>query len=372
MEDPVSGPGCSLDEAVLLSVLSDVENGDFSVRMPTDLMAATAVARKIQRACAIGFKLDHETVTVSASIGIAIYPQHGSTTPELLRRADVAMYVAKRSGSGHASVDVAREAQTADQVALLVDLRDCVARNQLVLHYQPKIDLGTRGISGVEALIRWRHPVRGLLPPGSFIPEVERTSLMEPVTRWVLNEALRQQQIWREQGIDLTMAVNVSARSLGANSTLAETVKELTTAWKTRPGELILELTEGALIEAAANDVLARLHEMGERLSIDDFGTGYSSLAYLQRLPMDEIKIDRSFVNGLSSGSDNAVIVRSTIDLAHNLGLAVVAEGVEDHACMNMLIRYGCDCAQGFFFGRPCPAEELTAWLAESPFGIGA
>ncbi len=336
----------------------------------TDLTAATAVAWKIQRACATGFKLDHETVTVSASIGIAIYPEHGRTSAELLRRADVAMYVAKRSGTGHASVDVAQEAQTADQVALLVDLRECVHSDQLVLHYQPKIDLGTRAISGVEALIRWRHPTRGLLPPGSFIPEVERTALIAPVTRWVLNEALRQQQIWREQGFDLTMAVNVSARSLGAHTTLAETVQELTAAWKTRPGELILELTEGALIEAAATDVLARLHKMGGRLSIDDFGTGYSSLAYLQRLPMDEIKIDRSFVTGLGSSSDNSVIVRSTIDLAHNLGLAVVAEGVEDHACMNMLIRYGCDRAQGYFFGRPCPADELTAWLANSPFGV--
>jgi len=192
---------------------------------------------------------------------------------------------------------------------------------------------------------------------------------MGPVTRWVLNEALRQQRSWHDQGMNLTMAVNISARSLGADSTLAETVQELTETWGTVPGQLILELTEGALVEAAASDVLTRLHEMGPALSIDDFGTGYSSLAYLQRLPMDEIKIDKSFVMSLCPSSDDAVIVRSTIDLAHNLGLTVVAEGVESDVSMNMLVGYGCDRAQGYFFGRPCAPEELTTWLAESPFG---
>jgi diguanylate cyclase (GGDEF)-like protein/PAS domain S-box-containing protein len=334
----------------------------------TDLAAAASVAWKIQQTCAAGFELDHEIVNVAASIGIAMYPEHGKTTPELLRRADVAMYVAKRSGSGHAVVDAAQEEQTSQQLALLVDLRQCVAREELTLHYQPKIDLGTGEISGVEALIRWNHPVHGLLMPGHFVPEMERTDLMAPVTRWVLNEALCQQRIWRDQGIDLTMAVNISARSLGGESALVETVQELTAAWGTLPGRLILELTEGALIEAGASDVLAQLHEMGQGLSIDDFGTGYSSLAYLQRLPMDEIKIDKSFVMSLCPASDDAVIVRSTIDLAHNLGLTVVAEGVETEVAMNMLIGYGCDRAQGYFFGRPCAASELTTWLTESPF----
>lgn len=338
----------------------------------TDLAGAATVAWKIHDTCATGFKLDHEILHVSASIGIAMYPEHGKTTSELIRRADVAMYVAKRSGSGHAVVDAAQEEQTARQLALLVDLRECVARNELVLHYQPKIDLQTRVVTGVEALLRWRHPVHGLLAPLGFMPEVERTDLIAPVTRWVLNEALRQQRSWRDQGIDLTTAVNISARSLSADSTLPETVKELTAAWGTRPGQLILELTEGALIEAAASDVLARLHEMGESLSIDDFGTGYSSLAYLQRLPMDELKIDKSFVTSLTAAGDDAVIVRSTIDLAHNLGLSVVAEGVENDVSMNLLVGYGCDRAQGYFFGRPCPAEELTTWLSESPFGAQA
>jgi diguanylate cyclase (GGDEF)-like protein/PAS domain S-box-containing protein len=336
---------------------------------PTDLATASEVAFKIERTCAIGFQLEQEVVQVSASIGIALFPEHGTTTAELLRRADMAMYVAKRSGSGHAVCDAAAEKQTAHQLALLVDLRQCIAREQLVLHYQPKINLVTREISGVEALLRWHHPIHGLMGPGSFMAEVERTELITPVTRWVLDEALRQQRVWRYEGVDLTMAVNISARSLGPNSSLPATVAELTETWGTPPEQLVLELTESAVIEAAAPEILDRLHGMGERLSIDDFGTGYSSLAYLQRLPVDEIKIDRSFVMRLEEETDQAVIVRSTIDLAHNLGLTVVAEGVEDQTPLDMLVAYGCDSAQGYFFSPPCTADELTKWLTESPYG---
>jgi diguanylate cyclase (GGDEF)-like protein/PAS domain S-box-containing protein len=334
----------------------------------TDLAAAAEVAWKIQQTCAAGFDFDGEMVYVSASVGIAMFPEHGRTAEELLRRADVAMYIAKRTGSGHAVVDAAQEEATAKQLALLVDLRQCISKEELILHYQPKIDLETHEVSGVEALVRWRHPVRGLLMPGSFMSEVESTELIGPVTKWVLNEALRQQHAWRAEGIDLTVAVNISGRSLGARSSLPDAVHQLTEAWKTPPGRLILELTESALIEASAPEVLGRLHGMGETLSIDDFGTGYSSLAYLQRLPVDELKIDKSFVTGLSTAGDDAVIVRSTIDLAHNLGLTVVAEGVEDEAAKEMLIGYGCDRAQGYFFARPCPADEFIAWLDRSPY----
>jgi diguanylate cyclase (GGDEF)-like protein/PAS domain S-box-containing protein len=338
----------------------------------TDLSAAAAVAWKIQQTCLPGFVVDDKVVHVSASVGIALFPEHGKTTSELLRRADAAMYVAKKSGGGHAVFDVAQETQAAQQLALLGDLRQCVARDQLVLHYQPKIDLATRKLSGVEALIRWQHPVQGLLSPASFMAEVERTELIEPVTRWVLDEALRQQRIWRDQGVDLTMAVNISAHSLRSKSDLAGTVAELTDIWGTPPDRLILELTEDALIEAAAPEILTRLHEMGERLAIDDFGTGYSSLAYLQRLPVDEIKIDRSFVASLATTSDAEVIVNSTIGLAHNLSLTVVAEGVEDENVLKMLAEHDCDAAQGYFFGRPCAAKDLTTWLTDSPYGTPA
>jgi diguanylate cyclase (GGDEF)-like protein/PAS domain S-box-containing protein len=336
----------------------------------TDLTAAAAVAWKIRHICEPAFEIKDQLIRVPMSVGIALFPEHGTTGTELLRRADMAMYDAKRSGSGHAVFDAAHEDQLVAQLALLVDLRQCVARDELILHYQPKIDLATRKVSGVEALLRWRHPERGLLPPASFMPDVERIELIAPVTRWVLNEALRQQRIWRDEGIDLTMSVNISAHSLGAASKLPDTVAELTEAWGTAPHRLTLELTEGALIEATAPAILARIHDMGQHVSIDDFGTGYSSLAYLQRLPVDEIKIDRSFVTSLAPGTDDEVIVRSTIDLAHNLGLTVVAEGIEDESVLTMLAGYGCDSAQGFLFSRPCTGEELTVWLTESPYGL--
>jgi diguanylate cyclase (GGDEF)-like protein/PAS domain S-box-containing protein len=338
----------------------------------TDLASAAALAWKLQQTCEPGFVVNDEVVHVAASIGIAVFPEHGRTTAELLRHADAAMYVAKRSGGGHAVWDAAQQTQAEHQLELLRDLRQCVAREELVLHYQPKIDLGTGEISGVEALLRWQHPLKGLLSPASFMPEVERTELIAPVTRWVLNEALRQQRIWIDQGVDLTMAVNISAHSLRHTNGLPDTVAELTDIWGTAPDRLILELTEGALIEAAAPEILGRLHDMGEIMSIDDFGTGYSSLAYLQRLPVDELKIDRSFVTSLAAGTDDAVIVRSTIDLAHNLGLTVVAEGVEDKIAMDLLVAYGCDSVQGYHLSRPYAAEDLTAWLTESPYAAPA
>jgi diguanylate cyclase (GGDEF)-like protein/PAS domain S-box-containing protein len=332
----------------------------------TDLPAAAAMVWKLQQTCASGFELDEQVVHVSASIGIAIFPEHGKTPAELLRRADVAMYHAKRSGSGHAIVDDAQEELATRQLQLLLDLRNCVSRSELILHYQPKVQLGTGAICGVEALVRWQHPARGVLLPGMFMAEVERSELLAPLTQWVLNEALRQQRAWHDDGIDLTMAVNISAHSLTARSTLLASLEQTQKTWDTKPERLILELTESALIESDAPRLLTRVHDMGIGLSIDDFGTGYSSLSYLRRLPVDEIKIDRSFVTSLASrgeDDDDAVIVRSTIELAHNLGLAVVAEGVEDGIALDMLGKYRCDRAQGYFLGRPGPAQELTPRL---------
>ncbi len=332
----------------------------------TDLSAAVAVALKIQHVCESGFTIDDETVSVSPSIGIALFPEHGNTTTELLHRADLAMYSAKRSGEGHAIFSVVQETHTADHLSLLLDLRHCVTRAELILHYQPKIDLATQTITGVEALVRWQHPTQGLLAPARFMPEVERTHLIVPVTRWVLDAALHQQRLWRDEGLDLSMSVNVSSRSLRQASTLPDAVDELIQLWGIAPDRLTLELTESTLIRAAAPVVLTRLHNMGVLLSIDDFGTGYSSLAYLQRLPVNEIKIDKSFVMNLEPISDDAIIVRSTIDLAHNLGLKVVAEGVENENAAEILVEYGCDAAQGYHFARPAAAEDLSELLSKS------
>jgi diguanylate cyclase (GGDEF)-like protein/PAS domain S-box-containing protein len=328
-----------------------------------DLATTAAMAWTIQASFERGFELNGETVHVSPSIGISVFPEHGTTEAELLHRADLAMYAAKRSGQGQVVFEAAHETQTADHLALLLDLRHCIAREELVLHYQPKVDLSTGAICGVEALVRWRHPKKGLLMPAGFMPEVERTYLIEPVTRWVLNAALGQQRQWRDEGFDLTMAVNISAHSLSRSGDLTDTVAELTEVWGTPAGRLTLELTEGALIDPAAPAVLTRLHEMGGRLSIDDFGTGYSSLAYLQRLPVDEIKIDKSFVMNLATVDEDAIIVRSTVDLAHSLGLTVVAEGVEDEDGLKALVECECDLAQGYHLGRPVAPEELSGTL---------
>jgi diguanylate cyclase (GGDEF)-like protein/PAS domain S-box-containing protein len=336
----------------------------------TDVEAAAAIAWKVREVFDRPFLITGDSVEVGASIGIALFPQHGRSTTELLRRADLAVSQAKSSGEGLAVFVADPEDRTARRLTLLNELRDGIPRGELVLHYQPKVDLvAGRRTTGVEALVRWKHPTEGLLVPAQFMPEAERSELIEPLTRWVLNEALGQQSRWRDGGLDLTMAVNVSARSLTRHSDLPDTVAKLTETWGIPPGKLILELTENAIIDADVAEVLDRLHAMGQRLSIDDFGTGHSSLTYLQQLTIDEIKVDRSFVMHLPTVAGDAVIVRSIIELAHNLGLTVVAEGVEGEAALEMLVEDGCDSAQGYHFSRPCPADELTAWLTESPFG---
>jgi diguanylate cyclase (GGDEF)-like protein/PAS domain S-box-containing protein len=338
----------------------------------TDVETAEAIAWKVRAAFEEPFDIGGEVLNVRASIGIAFFPQHGRATGDLLRRASQAMRQAKQAGLGLGVFVAEPEDPTARRLTLLSELRAGIPRGELVLHYQPKIDLATRRTTGVEALVRWQHPTAGLLMPAQFMPEASRSELIDPLTTWVLDEALHQQREWRDAGIDLTMAVNISARSLMRGGTLPDTVAQLTDTWDISPGTLILELTENALIDAEGPIILELLHAMGERVAIDDFGTGHSSLVYLQRLPIDEIKVDRSFVMNLATVSSDAVIVRSTIDLAHNLGLTVVAEGVEDEVALGMLIEYGCDSAQGYLFSRPCPAAELTTWLTESVSGAAA
>jgi diguanylate cyclase (GGDEF)-like protein/PAS domain S-box-containing protein len=339
----------------------------------TDVETAAVTAWKVRDALEPPFLIAGHVLEVRASIGIAFFPQHGRTTADLLRRAELAMQEAKRADSGLAVFVSEPEDQTARRLTLLSQLRDGIPRDELVLHFQPMVDLTFgRRTTGVEALVRWRHPTDGLLMPSQFMPEAERSELIEPLTKWVLNEALRQQREWTDAGLDLTMAVNISARSLTRRCDLPDIVAQLTESWGIPRGRLILELTESAIIDPEVPHVLDLLHAMGERLSIDDFGTGYSSLGYLQRLPIDQIKIDRSFVLNLATAPGDAVIVRSTVDLAHNLGLTVVAEGVEDQVALDLLVEYGCDMAQGYFFSQPCPATELTTWLSQSVFGAAA
>jgi EAL domain-containing protein (putative c-di-GMP-specific phosphodiesterase class I) len=310
--------------------------------------------------------LESVTVASEASVGIALYPEHGADAEILLQRADVAMYMAKEERSGHACYAPESDPYDPNRLALAGELRRAISDDELVLHYQPKIDLRTNEVSGVEALVRWRHPIRGLLAPMEFVPLAEHTSLMRPLTLWVLERALAQCRAWLQEGIEMRVAVNLAVPSL-LDAQLADDVGRLL-AKHTVPANLLeLEITESSIMTDPKRAIakLDELSAMGVRLAIDDFGTGYSSLSYLRRLPVDELKIDKSFVMNMESSPDDAVIVRSTIDLGRNLGLAVVAEGVESEDALAQLRALGCDEAQGFLMSRPVPAEALTAWLAD-------
>jgi diguanylate cyclase (GGDEF)-like protein/PAS domain S-box-containing protein len=328
---------------------------------PDDVVAT---ARKILAALEGPFAIADQMVETGASIGIALYPVHGDDPTTLLRRADVAMYVAKRSGGGHAVYAPEQEAQTLRRSGLAGELRRSIPQGELVLQYQPQATLATGAVRTVEALVRWNNPREGMMPPDRFLPMAEEMGIIHPLTAWVLDNALGQLATWLAAGIDVSMSVNVSPRCIEDHS-LEEMVARALEASKVDPQRLTLEITEGVAMAAAAAKSLARLSELGVRLSLDDFGTGYSSLLYLMRLPVDEIKIDRSFVSGLATDPDSGAIVRSAVGLGHNLGLRVVAEGLQDRAAEAILVEAGCDAAQGFLIGRPMDEREITALLVQ-------
>ncbi len=353
-------------------IVARLGGDEFAILLPRLAAAAdvNVVVQKILKALEAPFPIEGLPIAVEASIGIALYPDHGGNPDSLLQRADVAMYAAKKSG-GYVIYDAQHDQHSPRRLALLGELRHAIDRDQLLLHYQPEIDFTTRRVRGVEALARWQHPEHGFIPPDQFIPSAEQTGLIKPLTRWVLDMALRQCEAWRRAGIRLDMAVNLSARNLH-DPQLPDQVTELLKTYGVAPAVLKLEITESAIMADAgrAMDILTRLRDIGVRLSIDDFGTGYSSLGYLDRLPVDEIKIDRSFTMDLLGNGNGAMIVPCTIDLGHRLGLHVVAEGVEDQEVWNRLAALGCDAAQGYHLSRPLPAEALTHWLRESAWGL--
>jgi len=328
------------------------------------------VVRKVLRCMEQPIECNGQWLDVGASIGIACFPEHGDTPGTLIRHADIAMYLAKAANSEFAFYDPDHDGSRQEQLSLLGELRRALERNELVMFFQPKIDLATGRTKGVEALVRWLHPARGIVPPAEFVPFAERTGFVRTVTRCVLEMALRRCGQWLAQGIRLQMSVNISVRDL-QNPELPDIVASLL-AISGVPAELVcLEITESSFMEnpQRAVDTLGRLHALGVRLSIDDFGTGFSSLAYLRKLRVHEMKIDRTFIAAMEDGND-MVIVRSTIDLAHNLGLRVVAEGIEDERSLARLRAMGCDEAQGYFMSRPLPEDKLLEWLRESPYGL--
>ena len=339
---------------------------EFAVLLPRVATGegALAVAGKLQAAMEQPFVLEGLSLEVEASIGVALYPEHGNDPEELLQHADIAMYVAKDTHAGFVLFDPTQDQHSPRRLALLGELRRAIDQHQLLLHYQPKVDTHSGQVLGVEALVRWQHPTHGLIPPGEFIPLAERTGLIEPLTHYVLDAALGQCHQWRQAGHELSVAVNVSARRL-LDLDFPDQVAATLTRWRVPARLLVVEITESTIMAdpTHALEILGRLSAMGVQLSIDDFGTGYSSMAYLKNLPVHELKIDRSFVAQMTSDSRDAVIVRSTVDLGRNLGLRVVAEGVEDQATWQALAALGCDAIQGYHISRPVPPDHLINWL---------
>jgi diguanylate cyclase (GGDEF)-like protein/PAS domain S-box-containing protein len=326
---------------------------------------AAEVVDRIRQALAEPFRLHGLTLQVEGSIGIALFPDHGESADELLRRGDVAMYVAKRSGAAFAFYDPTEDEHTPIRLAMLGELRRALDEHELVLHYQPEVMFDTGAVRRVEALLRWDHPTRGLLLPAEFLPAAEKTGLMDTLTRYVLDEVLRQRREWSLAGLELEVAVNVSMRNLLDNA-LPDDVADLLERKGVPASCLEFEITEHTVVAERfrARAVLERLSELGLRVAIDDFGSSYSSLTYLRRLPLHTIKIDRSFVASMTRDPHDVLIVRSTVELAGSLGLDVVAQGVETEEIYDALAALGCDAVQGNYICGPLTGDELGRWLA--------
>jgi EAL domain-containing protein (putative c-di-GMP-specific phosphodiesterase class I) len=312
------------------------------------------------------FTVNGVELTVDSSVGVVLAPKHGTDVDVLLQRADVAMHQAKQANLGVAVYDEANDPHDVAQLGLLAELRRAIEQDELVLHYQPKLAMATGKLVGVEALVRWQHPTRGLLAPGAFVPIAENTALMSSMTDWVLRSAIAQAADWRRAGWTVPVAVNVSPRSL-LDGDLAGTVLHLL-AESGLPAELLeLEITETAIMTdpARASAVLTYLGTLGVHVSIDDFGVGYTSLGFLKSLPVHALKIDRSFITDLLTDERDQAITETVIALAHRLGLTVVAEGIETEDVWQRLHQLGCDSGQGYHLARPMPTAALTDWLVD-------
>jgi diguanylate cyclase (GGDEF)-like protein len=350
------------------SMLARLGGDEFAVLLP---MVSTAentstVANRLQKSMDESFNISSKQFNIGISIGIAMYPDDGEDTSTLMRHADIAMYQAKRSQRGFAFYDSADEESSIFQLTFESDLRSALENDELEPYFQPKISCVTGAVCGAETLLRWQHPGKGLVMPDTFIPLAEQTGLMQQLTAWVIDKSLEQCAVWHRAGFPLPVSVNLSPYNL-RNREVVDFVLQALKKWDLRPASLCLEITEGAVMENAeqALAILKELDAIGVSMSIDDFGTGYSSLSYLQQLPVDELKIDKSFVIRMGEGSNDDVIIRSTIDLAHNMKLQVVAEGVETQEVADHLKLLGCDVMQGYFFSRPVPAIEFFCQLSE-------
>ena len=363
-----------LGEAVTgADMLARLDADEFAVLFVGNGIAHDAPerARSIINALEAPFTIDDLPLDIHASIGMALAPEDARNAEDLLRRADMAMRAAKRSGAGYAAFTTAIDQYEPQRLSLMGELSHAIEHDELSLYYQPKVSFKTSRIVGVEALLRWQHPQRGLIAPDQFIPLAEKTGAIQRLTQWVLKTAIRQSAIWRHTGFRFNVSLNLSVRNLLEPAFPHRVIDILKSDGAAAEG-ITMEITESALMAdpGKARNVLIFLSQHGIRFSIDDFGTGYSSLAYLKHLPVSEIKIDKLFVSKLMVDADDTTIVRSTIELGHNLGLSVTAEGVEDQQTWDSLGRLGCDEAQGYFMSKPLPAAELDRWLRESKWGV--
>jgi len=345
-------------------MLARLGGDEFAVVLEDDPAAAERGAQLLLAALDLPMDVESLSLRVAASMGIACFPQHGRTVRELLRHADVALYCAKASDVSFQTYAEENDEYSIDRLALAAQLRRGIERGELTVHYQPKAPLDGGATTAVEALVRWNHPQLGCIGPDGFIPLAEQTGVIKPLTDRVLEFALQQCKTWHDEGLDITVSVNVSARSL-IDRDLPSMIRTLLGRFQLPASVLQLEITESRLVAdlRRARTALDELRSMGVKIAIDDFGTGFSSLLQLQQLPIDEIKIDRSFVTRMETNPSDAVLVRSIIELGRNLGLRVTAEGVETESVRESLSKLGCDYAQGFHIARPAAAEECRRYL---------
>ncbi len=345
---------------------------EFAVLIPNaSTQYAIEIAQQIMEDLERQIFIEGVPLEAKPSIGIALFPRHGEDTETLLQRADVAMYEAKRNKLGFCVYEESTNPHSMRRLQLISELRTAIREDQLLLHYQPKVDIRSGKTVGAEALVRWSHPTLGMLGPEEFIELAEQSGLVNLLTDWVLTEAVYQCKKWQQAGIDISIAVNLSPHNLHEPHFI-DKVRKLLAIAEIDASQMELELTESAMMTDMnhAMTVFNELASMGFRLAIDDFGTGMSSLSYLKRLPVDTLKIDKSFVTDMAEDENNAVIVRSIIDLAHNIGRQVVAEGVQDRDVLELLDELGCDLAQGYFLSRPRNANDLVEWLHDSAHGV--
>ena len=346
-------------------VVARLGGDEFAILVPnTELSEVRALAARILASLEIPISLEDQTVDLGAGIGIAGFPEHAASAELMLSYAEIAMYAAKKTGNEAVVYNPVLDQGSQQNLSMLSDLRRALDRDEFRLYVQPKIAIGTGTIIGLEALVRWLHPDKGMVFPDNFIPFAEKTGFIRVITCWVLNQAAALCHELSLKGIDLKISANLSTRDL-LDQNLPVKLAEIFALHQVEPGAFCLEITESAIMDdpVRAQATLEGLHAMGVELSIDDFGTGYSSLAYLKRLPVDELKIDKSFVMNMANDADDAKIVRSTIDLGHNMGLRVVAEGIETEVVWNLLVAMGCNQGQGYFISRPMAVELLPQWI---------